>query len=443
MMQEGSVNGAPPGLGEPASSHSAPRAPLAILSALGSRGDVNPMLAMALALRDAGMHTLVIVAEPYKQVVQSLGLPVEVGLSAEIFNATIRDPNLWHPIRGPRLLLGGLVAESIPGMYDLIARHHQPGNTVLIAHPLDLAARVFRDAHPETPLASVHLAPATLRSYDDPPQLTAGWMDVRRSKPAVRAAYWLADRTLLRSWVEKPLNRFRKTLGLAPVRSPLKNWWYSPDSVMALFPEWYGPKIFQRNIFYCGFPLYDGPETMQQEALEKLLANAHQPFVFTAGSAHVSAAKFFEMAVEWCRRSARPAILLSSDAKQIPANLPESVVPSSYVPLGKLLPHCKAIVHHGGIGTTSQALASGIPQLVCPMAFDQFDNGRKIEILRQGTMIPMRWLNSKRLATALEGLSSAKNVHTFWMDSGAAEVAEQAFASRVVLEINRLLNSDR
>ena len=182
---------------------------------------------------------------------------------------------------------------------------------------------------------------------------------------------------------------------------------------------------------------------MQQEALEKLLANAHQPFVFTAGSAHVSAAKFFEMAVEWCRRSARPAILLSSDAKQIPANLPESVVPSSYVPLGKLLPHCKAIVHHGGIGTTSQALASGIPQLVCPMAFDQFDNGRKIEILRQGTMIPMRWLNSKRLATALDGLSSAKNVHTFWMDSGAAEVAEQAFASRVVLEINRLLNSDR
>ena len=42
------------------------------------------------------------------------------------------------------------------------------------------------------------------------------------------------------------------------------------------------------------------------------------------------------------------------------------------VPHAALLPHCCAIMHHGGAGTTSAALAAGCPQLVCPLHFDQF-----------------------------------------------------------------------
>jgi len=62
------------------------------------------------------------------------------------------------------------------------------------------------------------------------------------------------------------------------------------------------------------------------------------------------------------------------------------------------LPHCAAIVHHGGIGTTSQALAAGIPQLIRPMAFDQFDNANRIEKLGCG-----RWLrNDRNLANELQ-----------------------------------------
>ena len=97
------------------------------------------------------------------------------------------------------------------------------------------------------------------------------------------------------------------------------------------------------------------------------------------------------MAVNACRELNRPGLLLSTFPENFPPDLPETVRPLSYVSFSQLLPHCSAIVHHGGIGTTSQALAAGIPQLIRPLAFDQFDNASRVEKLGRG-----RWLRSDR-----------------------------------------------
>lgn len=385
--------------------------PRAIITALGSRGDVNPMLAIAIALKQIGFRPLVIVAEPYVDVVTALGLEAEIGISKELFAATIHHPDIWRPILGPRLLLGGLVAPTLAHLYGLIAKHHEPGRTVLLAHPLDLASRVFRDAHPETPLASIHLAPATIRCYHDPPQLSGGWLSVRNPEWAVRTAYRVVDRLLLRRWIEIPLNGFRRTLNLPPVRRPMEHWWYSPDRVLCLFPKSFGPTGLDDRFIACGFPHFDGPESNRIEPLSCLTTFTGPPIVFTPGSAHVGARKFFEIAVRYCREEQVEGLMLTADQSQMPSKLPKNVVVSGYVPLGRLLPNCRAIVHHGGIGTTSQALAAKIPQLICPMAFDQFDNGRRIAKWGLGLTVPMKRLDINRLRNALGGLSSAIYSH--------------------------------
>jgi UDP:flavonoid glycosyltransferase YjiC (YdhE family) len=46
----------------------------------------------------------------------------------------------------------------------------------------------------------------------------------------------------------------------------------------------------------------------------------------------------------------------------------------SWVPLTAALPHCAAVVHHGGAGTCLAALAAGTPQVILPQAADQFLN---------------------------------------------------------------------
>jgi len=41
-------------------------------------------------------------------------------------------------------------------------------------------------------------------------------------------------------------------------------------------------------------------------------------------------------------------------------------------------------VHHGGIGTTAEALRAGVPQVIVPLAYDQFDNAARVTALRTG-----------------------------------------------------------
>ncbi|MGH8758943.1 MAG: glycosyltransferase, partial [Burkholderiales bacterium] len=76
-------------------------------------------------------------------------------------------------------------------------------------------------------------------------------------------------------------------------------------------------------------------------------------------------------------------IFLTRAADQLPA-LPETVVHANYLPLNLLLPRVSIVVHHGGIGTTAQALLSGVPQLIIPSFSDQLDNARRVEHLGCG-----------------------------------------------------------
>jgi UDP:flavonoid glycosyltransferase YjiC (YdhE family) len=68
--------------------------------------------------------------------------------------------------------------------------------------------------------------------------------------------------------------------------------------------------------------------------------------------------------------------------------LPPSIQVAAHLPFDALLPQVAVLVHHGGIGTTAAALAAGIPQLVIPFAFDQFDNAARVARLGVGRACP-------------------------------------------------------
>ncbi|HEX8786854.1 MAG TPA: nucleotide disphospho-sugar-binding domain-containing protein, partial [Telluria sp.] len=76
-----------------------------------------------------------------------------------------------------------------------------------------------------------------------------------------------------------------------------------------------------------------------------------------------------------------------------------------YVPLRSLLPRVAALVHHGGIGTTAEALRAGTPQLVVPLAHDQFDNAARVELLGAGASLRATRLNAERLTQALRRIA--------------------------------------
>jgi len=154
--------------------------------------------------------------------------------------------------------------------------------------------------------------------------------------------------------------------------------------VIGLFPDWYAQPQpdWPPNISLTGFPLWDESEVRSpSEELEKFLADGEPPLVFTAGSAMLQATRFFEVSVEVCKAAGCRGLLLTQFPEQLPAQLPPGVRHFDYIPFSAVLPRSAALIHHGGIGTTAQAIAAGIPQLIVPNAHDQPDNAVRVKRL--------------------------------------------------------------
>jgi rhamnosyltransferase subunit B len=185
------------------------------------------------------------------------------------------------------------------------------------------------------------------------------------------------------------MNRLRSELGLPPVKHIIGRWMHSPQGVLGLFPEWFAPPQtdWPCNVTLTGFPLFDEAEFRGPDAeLEDFLANGPAPVVFTPGSTAVDGLAYYTAAAGALNALGYKGIFLASKGTTLPRLTP-SILTRSYVPLSRLLPHARALVHHGGIGTASQAFAAGIPQLITPFAHDQFDNAARVTRLRCGFQV--------------------------------------------------------
>ncbi len=379
---------------------------LAILSAPGSRGDVNPMVAIGAELRRRGHDVVISLAEPYADIANQAGLIVEPVIKREQFESLLGRPEMWRPLSGLRGILREVAAKFISAHWDVIRRHHRPGETVLVSHPLDFASRTHRDWDPATPLVSVHLAPSMMLDPRCPPRMSPWWFECHRPAWVVKSAFWFAEHCMLHPSYLPQLNEHRRSLGMAPVRRPLKSWWFSPDRVALMYPQWFAPEhdALDDRFFHAGFPLAD-------HADESITLRVENPIIFTCGTAHRHSETFFRRAIQVCERLDRSGVLLTGHSENVPADLPSRLQWLPYVSLAALLRQSSAIVHHGGIGTTSQALAAGVPQLVRPMAYDQFDNATRVERLGVGHWLRRDSHLERQLRSLLDETSFAKSAH--------------------------------
>ena len=209
-----------------------------IVTAPGSLGDVNPLIAIARGLQSRGRSVVVAAAERYLPLVERAGLTARVLVPEVQFAELVNDPRLWHPRRGLEIVLGPTGQRFLNEHYHWVAGLYRPGKTLLVSHILDFAGRIFRDANPTVALCTVVPAPALLRSLSSPPRLTEWGWETRLSKPFVAFAYRQADRILDRL-MAPAINRLRAEVALQPVKRIFDRWWASPDLTLGLFPDWF------------------------------------------------------------------------------------------------------------------------------------------------------------------------------------------------------------
>ncbi len=383
-----------------------------LVTALGSYGDVHPMAGLASALVARG-HRVKLITSPYfADVVASTGAElVPLGTSEE-YATLSRHPDLWHPQRGPKLVLSHAAGKFLRPLYETLVANYSPGETVFCAHALDLASRVACEKL-RAPLASVILAPGILWSVHNSPRLKGAYLEPHVPRWLKRAQFWAADRFFVLPLLGPPLNELRVDLRLPPVKRIFDRWLYETDLVLGLFPDWFGPlqPDWPPNTHTVGFPLWDTPtETSLTDDVTTFLAAGTPPIAFSPGSANHKAHQFFTAAIDACQRLGRRGILLTKYDHQLPPNLPATVRHFGFVPLSKLLPHTAALVHHGGIGSCGQGLAAGIPQIVRPLSYDQFDNSRRLVELGVAQEISVRRFAGPTIAKSLESLFSSPTV---------------------------------
>jgi rhamnosyltransferase subunit B len=322
-----------------------------------------------------------------------------------------QHPDLWHPIRGPKLVLTYMGGAGVRPLFDLAMQNFVPDDTVYCAHTLDLGSRVAAEKL-AAPVASVVLAPSTLWSVYDSPRLKGALLGPRVPKWLKQAQFWMSD-TLFVLPLMRGLNDLRRELGLPRVKRVFGEWLHDTDMTLCLFPDWFGPlqPDWPRNTRTAGFPLWDSHDNIQlSDEVRDFLAAGTPPIAFSPGSANREAHQFFEAAVDACQRLGRRGILLTKYDHQLPRSMPDSVRYFGFVPLSRLLPHTAALVHHGGIGTCAQGLAAGVPHLVRPMSFDQFDNSRRLMRLDVAEEISVRKFHGPVVAAALGRLLQSPSV---------------------------------
>jgi rhamnosyltransferase subunit B len=377
-----------------------------VVVTIGSAGDLFPFMAMALVLRDAGHRISFLAPQQHEPYVRGTGLHF-VGLPAD--PAVLLDPDLWHPTRG----FGVVWRATRPAMARIVpfvdALPHDEA-VVLLAHPLALPeADLCRAARPGLKVAAAYLAPQNLPTVHDP-LMFGPWRVPHWVPPGLRR--WLLRRLAARFIDPVALgevNAARRTRGMPEAKSMLEHLFAVPDLSLTLFPEWFAPTQpdWPKPLYRADFPLFDPhPDAALSPALERFLDDGQgaAPVVFTHGTGNTQSRAYFEHARAAVELLGLRAIFLTPHREQLPAELPPSILWQDYVPLRRLLPRAMVLVHHGGIGTTAEALRAGTPQLVVPLAHDQFDNAARVAALGVAFRARAPRLNGVRLARALQQL---------------------------------------
>ncbi len=353
-----------------------------VINSWGSYGDVNPYLALALALSGRGHEVVMALPEHYREDVARLGLrfsPVGLTMDPESAAASQMVGALLDPRRGTQLLFRELMMPSLRDTYTQL-RALTDGADLVVSQPLGLAAPIIHELTGIRWVSTV-LAPLSFGSGYEmvvPPPLPAlKRLEVLGPRVARFFAWFM--RWASARWVE-PVQAFRRELGLPRGRHPIFEGQLNAPLVLALFsrvlgepqPDW------PANAHVTGQLVNESAHgSALSPTLEEFLAAGPPPVVFTLGSSAVRASgEFYDESIRAITRLNQRAVFLAGaeTTARLASTLPSSMLMLDAAPHSQLFPRASVVVQQCGVGTLGTALRSGRPLLCVPFAFDQPDN---------------------------------------------------------------------
>ncbi|ACB95428.1 glycosyltransferase [Beijerinckia indica] len=388
-----------------------------VLATFGTLGDIYPFIAIALAMKARGFAPVIAAPEMHKRAIE--GENIAFVLMRPHEDDIIRALGVDIPgafkimLKNPYFILDEIYMRFLSETYDDVMRA-AAGAHIIITHSLLVGAHQAAEKL-GLPCARVALAPLHLQSAAAP-SFTPSAPYILEPKSRAIVHYNRIVRAIIRLSINMRMGRlraFRKKIGLPPTHEDFFLDFGKANKAQAffgLFSPHFAPvqPDHPQNISTPGFPFYKPADADRRDlgpGLQAFLSAGEPPIIFTLGSfAPEVSGDFYDQSLRAARLLGRRAILLAG-AKDA-TRLASRVGPHEYVceqaPHSLLFPKGLCIVHHGGIGTTAEALRAGKPQIVVPFFGDQPDHGARIEKLGLGLAIKLSAYDERRAAAALQ-----------------------------------------
>jgi vancomycin aglycone glucosyltransferase len=403
-----------------------------LLSTIGSRGDVQPLVALASQLRALGQEVRLCVPPDFRDWIESLGFAV-TPIGPELRKMTAASPPATPAPFSPerrRQLAEGTVATQ----FETIASAAQDCDIIVGATALQIAARSVAEkmgipyvfaAYCPIVLPSPHHAPPPLPTI---PGLTPA------PATADNRELWARDAERFNDLFGPALNSYRASMGLAPV-DDVRSYiftdrpWLAADPTLAPWPDPADPAVFQTGAWILP------DERPLSRELETFLEAGEPPVYFGFGSIRAPQ-DLCRMMIHTARALGRRAIVSRGWADLSLVDTEPDCLAIDEVNQQALFKQVAAVVHHGGAGTTTTAALIGAPQVVIPQMYDQHYWAQRIHHLGIGTAHAAGTPTTDSLTDALE--------HTLQPEVGARaqSIATAVRRDGAPMAAQRLLSAD-
>ena len=375
--------------------------------AAGSRGDVQPCVALSRALRAAGYAVRLAAPAGFSDFIEQHGVP-HVPLRGDVQAIMAGDTgrrfvgagstNLLVSIRAMRAMLGPVVGQMTDDAFEacraadaLICQAVLAGFGQAIA----AAQRLPLINLEPTPVLPTRAFPAA----GWPIQSHLGGLHNRLSGVAMLNVIW--------QWYSPFVQDFRRRLGL-PAYSAAR---FVRDLASTPLLGAYSPHVipppadWPGGAHVTGYFFLDAPGAWQPPPALQAFLEAGEPPVYVGFGSMTGREpeRMAALVLEALALSGQRGVLVTGWGGLRAGTVPASVFVLEAAPHAWLFPRMAAVVHHGGAGTTAEGLRAGVPSVIVPFIVDQPFWGARVRALGVGPKpIPMKTLTAARLATAIQ-----------------------------------------
>lgn len=372
-----------------------------LLSTYGTRGDVQPFVALARALKGRGHEVALCTPTGFRAMVERHGVPYAHMDNAvlELTEAVLRAPTR----AAQRRLFKGFGAIIRAGLEDEWRAAQALRPDVLVYHAKALGSHHIAEKLGAAEFLAMPLPLTRTRAFPAPmiPDLgLGGWFNALSYRlVALGNALWAGA-----------TNDFRmKTLGLPPLprfADPMRRADGAAVSALYAYSEHVLPRPgdWPAHAQVTGGWFLDEGDGWEPPAALRTFLDAGAPPVYVGfgsmGAAHAEARTAAVLAA--IAQTGERAVLASGWGGLTADALPPEVFLLDAAPHDWLFPRMKAVVHHGGAGSTMAGLRAGKPTVICPFLGDQPFWGRVVQRAGLGSApVPQKSLSPQQLAEAI------------------------------------------